>query len=278
MKITWKKALVVIMTFGIVLTGCKRNLEDLFDSEASEDDSNISATVEDINSQASDMIVSENIGGRTEDAPASGGRTEGRFLNSATVTYNPLTRTTTIDFGTTNVMCDDGKTRRGKIIVRNIEGRPFALPFETEITHENYFVNDNKVEGTRKERTVSGGVGIRVTTITVIDRRITFADGRVATRNVNHIRTRTEVAGGGVEFKTTGSANGTTRKGRTYSNTIVLPLISKTVCNNNLFPVQGSISMTVNSFENPFVIDFGSGSCDKTFTITYNGRTKTVTR
>ncbi len=277
MKMQWKKALLVLVTMGIVLTGCKKALEDLFDSEASEDDSSIAAQVEDINSQATDIVMNENMGGRTDDETLSGGRTEGRFLNAASVIYNPTTRTITFDFGATNVLCDDGKNRRGKIIVRLVEGRPLVLPFETETTHENYFVNDNKVEGLRRERTISTGVGVRQTTITVVNRTVTFTDNRVATRNVNHVRTRT-VVGTGFEFSTIGSANGTTRKGRTYTNTIVLPLISKTSCNNNLFPVQGSINMTVNSFENPFVLDFGNGSCDKTFTVTYNGRTKTVTR
>jgi hypothetical protein len=279
MKITWKKTLVVLMTLGVVLTGCKKNLEDLFDSEASEDDSSIAATVEDINSQAADVVVSENFGGRTEDeSNLSGGRTEtARFLSAATVTFNPATRTITFDFGASNVMCADGKNRRGKIIVRMVEGRPLALPYETETTHENYFVNDNKVEGLRRERTISTGTATRQTTITVIDRRVTFTDGRVATRNVNHVRTRTVVSGG-FEFTTTGSANGTTRRNRTYNNTIVLPLVSKTSCDNHLFPVQGSINMTVNSFDNPFVVDFGNGTCDKTFTVTYNGRTKTITR
>jgi hypothetical protein len=268
-----KKAVYVVFALGLSLTACKKDsLADLFDSEASEDENNVSMVEED-NTMANDFVLSENIGGRIED----GGRTEGgRFLGSATTTFDPATQTITIDFGTTNVQCADGRMRRGKILIKINEGRPNQLPFSTTTTHENYFVNDNKVEGTRNQRTV-GTLTNRTTTIAA-NRTVTFTDSRTATRTVNHVRTAVREGLTDWTYSTTGTANGTTRKGRTYNNTITLPLISKTTCQNQLFPIAGTISMSVNGFDTPFILDFGSGTCDKTFTISYNGRTKTITR
>jgi len=45
-----------------------------------------------------------------------------------------------------------------------------------------------------------------------------------------------------------------------------------------LFPVKGTLSVKVGDVANPFLIDFGDGSCDRTFVVTFNGRTKTITR
>jgi hypothetical protein len=272
-KMIWKnaaKSAILVMTmFSMVLTSCKRE-DSLFDGECAEDDNKV-GTIEDDNSLASDFLAAENVGGRSES-------TEGnKFLGVATITFDAATRTVTIDFGTTNQMCADGKNRRGKIFVKMEEGTPNQFPYTSVTTHENYFVNDNKVEGTRRERkTVLSNTSLQ-TEITVTNRKVSFTDGTSLTRNVNHVRVKNLVANG-IEYSITGTANGTNRRGRNYTSTILSPLISKTSCNNFLFPVKGTLNLGVNGDNDKFLLDFGDGSCDKTFTITYNGKTKTITR
>lgn len=272
MKMIWKNArkmLAVTAIFGLVLTGCKKD-DSLFDAESADDDNKV-ATIEDDNSLASDFLATEAIGGRTEG-------TEGnRFLGAGTVTFDPITRIATIDFGTTNVACTDGKSRRGKIYIKMEEGRPGNLPYTSILTHDNYFVNDNKVEGTRRERKTSLSATSTKTEITVTNRKVTFTDGTTLLRNVNHVRVATIVTGG-MEYATTGSASGTNRRGRNYTTTILTPIISKTLCNNYLFPVKGTMNLGVNGDDTKFLLDFGDGSCDRTFVVSYNGKTRTITR
>jgi hypothetical protein len=266
MKTYLKKAAIVLTVLSIALTGCKKD-DLLFDSETSEDENNV-AMIEDDNTLASDFLATDNVGGRTE---------SGNFLGAGTVTYNPATKTATIDFGATNVVCNDGRTRRGKIIIKMEEGRPNNLPYTSVTSHENYFVNDNKVEGTRRERKTRVSTTDIQTVITVTDRKVTFTDGTFFTRNVNHTRLAS-ITLAGIDYTTTGTANGITRRNRAYTSTIVSPVISKTSCNNRLFPVKGTLNLQVAEIVNPFVVDFGDGACDRTFTVSYNGRTKTITR
>ncbi len=273
MKMIWKKAaknaILVMAMFSLVLTGCKKD-DSLFDGEAAEDDNKV-GTIEDDNSLASDFLATENLGGRSE------GTEGGKFLGVATITFDAATRTVTIDFGTTNQVCADGKNRRGKIFVKMEEGAPNKLPYTSVLTHDNYFVNDNKVEGTRRERKTALSATSLQTEITVTNRKVSFTDSTTLVRNVNHVRVKTMVANG-IEYSTTGIANGTNRRGRNYTSTILTPIISKTSCNNFLFPVKGTLNLGVNGDDTKFLLDFGDGSCDKTFTITYNGKTKTITR
>jgi len=271
MKMIWKKALVVVTMVGIVMTGCKKNDEDLLDIESAEDDNKV-AVIEDDNTLASDFVISEAIGGRSESTEG------GKFLGAATVTFDPLTRVITIDFGKTNVPCVDGKSRRGKMYIKMEEGKPGALPYTSVLTHDNYHVNDNKVEGTRRERRTSLSLTSIQTEITVTNRKVTFiADNTTLLRNVNHVRV-TSITPSGVEYATTGTASGTNRKGKNYTTTILTPLISKTSCNNYLFPVKGTMNLGVNGDDTKFLLDFGDGTCDRTFTVTYKGRTRTVTK
>ncbi len=274
MKMIWKNArkmLAVTAIFGLVLTGCKKD-DSLFDSECADDDNKV-ATIEDDNSLASDFLATEGLGGRTEG-------TEGnKFLGVATVTLDPIIRLFTIDFGTTNVVCTDGRNRRGKIYIKLELRRPEDLPYNGAyfFTYEDYFVNDNKVEGTRRERVMPLSVTSKQTEITVTNRKVTFTDGTTLLRNVNHVRVATKVTGG-MEYATTGSASGTNRRGRNYTTTILTPIISKTLCNNYLFPVKGTMNLGVNGDDTKFLLDFGDGSCDRTFVVSYNGKTRTITR
>lgn len=61
---------------------------------------------------------------------------------------NAIPNTVTIDFGTSNCLCNDGKYRRGKIIINcppPSHARDSGAVFHH--TFENFYVNDNKVFG-----------------------------------------------------------------------------------------------------------------------------------
>ena len=78
--------------------------------------------------------------------------TEGRiFLSScATVTLDTTVfpRVLTIDFGDTNCLGKDGRYRRGKILV-SFTGRYYRPGTIITTTFDNFYVNDNQIEGTK---------------------------------------------------------------------------------------------------------------------------------
>src|SRR5690606_25441692 len=75
----------------------------------------------------------------------------------ATSSYNDIDRTLTIDFGTEGCICNDGKTRRGKILA-SFAGEFNAAGATTTIEAEDYYVNDHLYSGVRiVERTSNPG-------------------------------------------------------------------------------------------------------------------------
>lgn len=84
-------------------------------------------------------VTSGSIGYKTTELTAG---------SCATVTHSATGDTTTIDFGTTNCMCSDGRNRRGKIIVMKT-GAYTATGSVKTITFSNYYQNDNQVTGTK---------------------------------------------------------------------------------------------------------------------------------
>ena len=75
----------------------------------------------------------------------------------------------------------------------------------------------------------------------------------------------------------TGSIDGTNREGADFSLVITEELVFKYKCNKHRrsHPVSGVVEVTVGGVVS--TIDFGDGSCDKTYTITTNGLTEEIT-
>jgi hypothetical protein len=268
------KFLFLLLVLGISITACKKEDDTLFESQSAEDDNSL-VTHEDETSAIIETSYGEGVdmGGRTEQTQL--------VLGVGVVTYDKATRTMTINFGTSNQMCADGKMRRGKILVQfDGEGRPTRPPFnyKSTTTHDSYYVNDNKIEGTRIDEVTTNALLGRVESkITVTNRRITFTDGTFAIRNWTGTRVLTRV-GAEITSTATGNGSGTNRKGRTYTSTTKSPIIAKSSCNNFYFPIQGVIEITTAELSDKITVDYGTGTCDKTFTITYKNKVKTITR
>lgn len=192
--------------------------------------------------------------------------------------------TTTIDFGTTNQTCADGRTRRGKIIISHT-GRYWAQGTVINITFDNYYVNDNKVLGTKT--LTNGGVnalGQPYFNVNVQGSIELANNGGTITWSSQ--RTRTYLAGYTTpgylwddKIQVTGSASGTTAAGNTYSATITNPLIRDFTCPAGLGRwhfVQGTIVLSV-AGRSDRTLDYGSGTCDNAATFTVDGRVYNIT-
>lgn len=82
--------------------------------------------------------------------------------------------------------------------------------------------------------------------------------------------------GPGAEY----AAEGTNRYNNPYNMSIIEPLkyiLSCSRANKVYIPVQGIKVLTQVDKQKSYSIDFGDGSCDNTFTVTVDGRSKTIT-
>ncbi|MCS6834122.1 MAG: hypothetical protein NZ521_11150, partial [Flammeovirgaceae bacterium] len=192
----------------------------------------------------------------------------------ANVSYEPSTRTLTIDFGTTGCVGKDGKKRQGKIV--HVYSQDRKVETTTLI---DYFVDGNKVEGTRVRTWVNGRPPIGKTLeVKLSSGKITFTDGTTLTLEGSWTRTISLAQG---ELTTeTGSCSGKTRKDIHYNSTIEKPLVRKTACFTQKIPyiVEGIRKVTLHDGKQSTIImiDYGNGECDNKATVTINGKTREI--
>jgi hypothetical protein len=184
-------------------------------------------------------------------------------------------KTVTVDYGSSNCDCNDGKTRRGKIIT-TFTG--FYHAQGTIITHTpvDYYVNDIKIEGIKTVENMGLNTSGQPYFNVQIDGVATLTSGE--TVSYTSTRVRTWIAGFNTllnrfddEYDISGTASGTFSSGGGYTALTTNPVHIKVGCG---FPVSGTIEVTPQN--RPLrVVDYGSGMCDATFTVTVNGQTYT---
>jgi hypothetical protein len=289
MKTVTKKVFAAVLLCGLALTSCKKDETTTsptqMDGQAQKtaEDKGLASNVDDESSAMYDYAY--NI-----DPNSTGGRTEGTVLGAGNTSYNIATKTLTIDFGTTNVVCSDGRKRRGKIFIRFTEGEPRTLAHTVVISQENYAVNDIKVEGTRTDvvrNTINLAAGTVTSNraITINSRKLTFTDNTTFTETggytfvITASISLTNLQLTNFQYSATGGVNGKNRQNVNYTATIATanPIIAKGSCNNFLFPIQGSFDINVIGLADKVVVDYGNGTCDKSYTISYRGQTVTIT-
>jgi hypothetical protein len=196
-------------------------------------------------------------------------------------------RTLTITFGNPNTpTCKfRGRYLKGQIILTRTMGTSF--PKIMTVTYKDFYINDNKLEGTStwtREMVGTGDALHPKTTFTMTEMKLTTKSG-IYTRNGSKIRemiagflTRTSPTDD--VFSTYGTFTTTHPNGSTFASLIDMatPLIHKTACgllqNPVPFPVSGILKLTKNTHY--ATIDYGTGDCDDLATITINGVTKEI--
>lgn len=192
----------------------------------------------------------------------------------ANVSYEAATRTLTIDFGNAGCVGKDGKKRQGKIVHVYSQDRKVETT-----TFVDYFVDGNKIEGTRVRTWVSGlpPVG-RTLDVKLTGGKITFTDGTTLTIEGNW--TRTFAPNQGAFSTETGTCSGVGRNGIRYTATIEKPLVRKITCFAQKIPyiVEGirKIELSKDHKKTILTIDYGNGECDNKATITIDGKTKEI--
>jgi hypothetical protein len=202
----------------------------------------------------------------------------GRLGGCVTITLDTtvMPRVLTIDFGEENCLCNDGKWRRGKIIV-TFTGR-YHQP-GTVITHdlENYHVNDNHIEGSKVTTNMGPNTNGQPEYGTVVNGSITFHEtGFVINWESDHMRTWIE----GYEtpewwdnvFMITGSGTHSNSNGGGFGRTIIEPLRREASCSN----IVSGIVETVPVNRPVRILDYGDGTCDNLATLIIGDQTYTI--
>ncbi len=270
----------------VFITGCEREETRLTaqDSRDISEEAVIDAYYQDL----------DDLGGVVVEAPSdseySGGRTaatitidDNRFdCEGIVVTIEPDETSTvdvpkgviTVDFGTG---CTDlaGNVRKGKLIF-TYSGRRFESGSTLVTTTENYYINNIKLEGTRTSTNVTGSSFDTPKFNVVLENgKATFEDGTFALREsditVSWIRAANPT-GDKLVIHDNSTASGVTRAGRSYAVSLLKQLEYTRFCpmassGTKKYVIDGSKEIT---------IDYGSGTCDSSVTVTIDGVTRTI--
>ena len=185
-------------------------------------------------------------------------------------------KSVTVDYGSSNCTCNDGKTRRGKIVT-TFTGQYIAPG--TIITHTpvDYYVNDIKYEGTKTVQNMGLNSNNQPYFNVQIDGPATLESGEVV--NYTSTRVRTWTTGFNTllnrfddEYDITGTSEATFSSGEGYTGNTTSPIHIKVGCG---FPVSGTLDITPTG-KPVRQINYGDGTCDYSFTVTVSGYTFTI--
>ena len=183
----------------------------------------------------------------------------------------------TLDYGAENCECYySGNTKRGKIHVTLSDWWRNKGSLR-EITFENFYLNDNKLEGIKTILNTGLNDNGNLTFSRKTDNaKLTYPDG-------NHMSWKCEKLSESIEggdsfrfaddvWSVTGSGSGTNPDGKDYTMTITAQLIYPNGC---FYPVSGIIEITTEG-EAAKIINYGIGECDNEATVTVDGKTEII--
>lgn len=268
---TFKKHLPKLFVFAITIAIVAACGQKKFEAK------NLSAT--------EDMALAENLFSDSYKQIAGAGQATSDSLKAyndlmagcGSLTITPFDtvswpKTVTLDFGSSNCVGNDGRTRRGKIV------GTFSHWFQSPgtvvaINFDNYFVEDHQILGT-KTITNNG-----YNTASHLVYGISFPNCQIIKPNgggtIQWSTTRQhEWAEGATTFtpyddvwNVSGTANGTSTQGVAFSLTIVQDLNVKYGCR---WIRSGILDMDIQGI-NTITVNYGSGTCDASATATYEG-------
>ena len=275
-----KSKLLVLASMLLAFSACKK------ETPKPEGDNDTSTAIENAMADAAFNDVA-NIAdeGYTGAVSSYKGSVPPVFLsNCASISFDTVSnpKSFTIDFGTTNCLCNDVNYRRGKIIVA-YQGFYRDSGSTHTITFDNYYVNNNKIEGsklvTNKGRNSNGNLSYDI----VVNGSIIWDAsyfGSVCTSSYTANRTRVWSEGESTLLWTddvyliSGTQSGVTHTGATYSATTISPLKKEIgyrhITDGTLaFTPQGKFTRYIN-------YGYPSGTPDNLAQVTINGYTYVI--
>jgi len=263
-----KMSIIMAVAFLANLSSCKKDDETVTGQDVADasSESIVDANYDDADDMSTSYVQSSAVAGGRE-------QTDNR-LSCATLSFegNKTSGYVTIDFKTG---CTDpkGNVRKGKIHLTYSGGPAGTVGFTIIETFDGYSINSVSLTGTRtivREEAVGNIIKHH---ITLTDGEATWPDNTYATRISDFHRSFNPADS---TISVDGNASGSGRLGKTYTMDITKTLVYKRSCmvNNGIYmAVQGTKLFTIDGTKK-ITIDFGDGSCDKTVTVTINGKSK----
>ncbi len=271
-------ACLLIASSALMLTGCKKEEQDN-DTSSSSDNAFAEATYTDVTNIADEAGVSGSLS-NYRNGPAA---EDGLLSSCAIITFDSVNGadqdTIHINFGTVNCAGNDGRNRRGEILVYYSGAYRDSASVHT-ITFNNYFVNDNQVLGTKTVTNVGhNSLGNLVYNINITG-QIVLANNTgtitwISQRQREWLQGENTAIWSDDMYSVTGSASGTGSDGHTFTANITSPLIRNMALGCRRHFVQGTFVLTPDN-RPARTIDFGSGACDDVATVTINNHTYTI--
>lgn len=172
----------------------------------------------------------------------------------------------TIDYGDGCQSWMYDVVKKGKIII-TITGRPHMEGSQRIVTFEEFYVNENHIEGVF----TFTNLGNASYSCTLEGGKITTPDGGEITRESERVRTR--VSGGETDerrddvYEITGNAYGKMLNDVSYRKAITNPLVRSWTC----FWITSGTIETILDETTHIVVDFGDGTCDNIATKSVDG-------
>lgn len=281
----------LMLAFVLILGSCNKSDEVTFstqDNQSVNNDAALESSQEETVDMATSVLNSADaISGRVEDDS----RISCAYIIKEVGTEKS-TGTILVDFSRTASGADNpagctdprGNVRKGSFTITWSGGRWFLSGSTQTITFNNYSINGLVISGSRtitnvstQESPLTWNISGTLTT--------TWPDKTTATRTVSRtkkwVRSTTIADDKVIISQTAGAAtaaSGTNRYGKSYSVKITTPLEYSTSClltNKVYIPVKGVKEITTDT--KVYTVDFGAGTCDNTYTVTLNGKSKEFT-
>ena len=282
-----KKFILFVLSFGL-MTSCSEDGVSGFSENLS-----TTTVVETINSIAFeediDNLISESfdlssnvISARSADAGSDKDTKKfkgDKYGDCASVVVDEENNTKTITF---SQECEGkrGQTRSGTIIVTysQIQGEIGSF---REVSYDDFYLNDVKIEGTRRTEILSTDEnGSKTMRTTLTDGKMIYEDGTFKTISAEMTR-YIHVENDKKQYTTlSGRKSGVSTEGVSFSMEITTPIKFVYNCfgegqrKRGKVPVQG-IKVT-NDGAQTITTDFGDGTCDTLVEITKDGEIETV--
>ncbi|HLG03654.1 MAG TPA: hypothetical protein VI731_08675 [Bacteroidia bacterium] len=271
-------AVLLLAATALFFTGCKKEKEEDNDTSAAADNAFAESTYNDVTNIADEAGISGSVSNYRLGADGTG------ILSAcATITFDTLSSadqdTIHIDFGPTNCTCNDGRMRRGEILVYYTGAYRDSASMHT-ITFNNYFVNDNQVLGTKTVTNQGHNASGNLVYFIDVNGQIILANNGGAISWISQ-RYREWTQGESTlpwnddMYSVTGSASGTGANGNSFTVQITNPLIRNMQIGCRRHFVQGTFVLTPSN-KPARTVDFGNGTCDDIATVTVNNHTYTI--
>ncbi len=272
---TLKTGITVLLLSMAVMSGCKKNSENVNDTTSASDLEQSEALSNDVSNIADNVANTGGAGFRM----ATNEELFNGLGQCATVTHDTVSNPhiLTIDFGPTNCLCGDGRYRRGKIIV-TYTGHYFQIGTVRTMNFDNFYRNDNKLEGTRT--ITNNGLdanGQMNWTITGQNMKVTKSNGKIHTWNSTRVRTL--LAGANTPtwtddvYQITGTTNGVNGNGIAYTANITTPLHRALSCKW----FDSGVVQVIPDGKPKRILDYGKGACDDQATVKIKNRIHQIT-